>query len=75
MIIKVGCPYCINAETFLNSNNIKYEKLDYTQHRDLDSEITTRTGHRTYPKIYLDGKFIGGYTDLIKKYNKDEPAL
>lgn len=74
MLIKAGCPYCINAEKFLDGHGIRYEKLDYTQHRDLDADITARTGHRTYPKIYLDGKFVGGYTDLVRKH-REGPGL
>ena len=26
----------------------------------------TQEGHRTMPQIYIDGKSVGGYTELVK---------
>lgn len=66
-----GCPYCIRAMNLLNQKNIPYQALNYGKYPELDAEITATTKHRTYPKIYLDRKFVGGCDDLMKYLEKN----
>lgn len=62
-----NCPWCKRARTLLDyaagdylytviNNNIEKQKL-------LD-EWQVPDGERTWPQIFLDGKRIGGYTEL-----------
>lgn len=71
------CNYCKNAKKYLKDNNLKYKyyQIDdqYTtilkllektnqEHKDIKFDIT----HKTFPVIFYKGKFVGGYSDLIK---------
>lgn len=64
MIIKPTCPYCIKAME-LKPNIVT---LNYNEYADLVEEIKTRFNYKTYPMIFIDKKFIGGYSDLSKLY-------
>jgi glutaredoxin len=61
------CGYCENAKTLLKQKGISYEERKigggYTKEQLLESVPTAKT----VPQIFLDGKYIGGYTEL-KKY-------
>lgn len=67
------CPYCKKALAFFDEHNIQY-----TRHRIDDNEAQMRKklgemydikGDVTVPQIIIDGKRIGGYTDLIAAYD------
>lgn len=59
------CPYCIRAEMLLKQRGVtNIDKIRV----DLDPAQRTimmaRTGRRTVPQIYIDGRHIGGFDDL-----------
>jgi glutaredoxin 3 len=60
------CGYCKMAKQLLLSKGYTYtEKVlsqGYTK-KDLLAEVPTA---RTVPQIFLDGKYIGGYQELVK---------
>ena len=71
------CEYCKNTIIHLKNNNIsfKYYKIDkyYNIFFNLLSELSKvytnlniNLNHTTFPVIFINQKFIGGYTDLIK---------
>ena len=64
MYSKVPCPYCVSAKNFLNGKNIPFEEIDLTGKPDEIDRIKQETGWRTVPIILINGKLIGGYTDL-----------
>ena len=63
---KPQCPHCDQAKALLKLNDITYEERmigeGYTK-EDLLAEVPTA---RSVPQIILDGKLIGGFTDLKK---------
>jgi glutaredoxin 3 len=64
---KYHCPNCDQAKALLGQRGIKFEERkigDGWSKEELLEEIPTA---RTVPQIILDGKLIGGVTDL-KKY-------
>lgn len=68
MVSKPECPFCENAKDFLNKRNIKFKEFDYKQYTTLSDEITKIYKHKTYPKIFIDQEFVGGFSDLVKKF-------
>lgn len=66
VVAKSGCPYCENAKKLLKKHNIGFEYVLYTEAPDLSKEIEEKKKHYTYPKIYLEGKWVGGYNELEK---------
>lgn len=64
MYKKNPCPYCDRAVNFLEGRGIEFEVVDLTGKQDELEKIKNETGWRTVPIIMIDGKLIGGYTDL-----------
>ena len=75
MLIKTGCPYCVRAEEEFHRRKIECKVMNYTQERELDEEITKMYGHRTYPKIFYKGKFVGGCDDLLELFRGGKEGL
>lgn len=59
------CPYCQRAEALLlrkgvtDIDKIRVD-LDPAQREDM----MARTGRRTVPQIFIDGRHVGGFDDL-----------
>lgn len=61
---KDPCPYCVRAINFMTDKGISFEEIDLTDRLDEIDRIKNETGWRTVPIIMIDGKLIGGYTDM-----------
>jgi glutaredoxin len=65
---KPDCPYCVKAKELLDSRGIFYEEkivgvdISSEEYKDLIP------GHTTVPGIYIDGCFLGGYTQLVSYF-------
>ncbi len=64
MYSKVPCPYCVHAKRLLNEKGVAFEEIDLTDKPEEMQRIKDETGWRTVPIIMIDGKLIGGYTDM-----------
>lgn len=71
IVSKPGCPYCDKAKEFLDEMEAPYtvEHLDpardpegYQRRRD---ELVATTGARTFPFLFLNGAFLGGFQQLV----------
>jgi glutaredoxin 3 len=72
-IKRENCNYCNMAMDFLNKLNIDYNIiiLDDNNKDRIYSEIDKYTNnYRKYPMIFLNNRFIGGYTDLMNLNNQ-----
>ncbi len=68
---KDACPYCVYAKNLLNDKGIQYKEININHVDNPDAvlaEIRSYTDMRTFPQIILDGKHIGGYTDLSEHF-------
>ena len=67
---KYHCPYCDQAKALLKQKGIEFEEKKigdgYTKEELLEAVPTART----VPQIIIEGKLIGGFTDL-QKYISD----
>lgn len=61
---KDPCPYCDRAIQFLNNREIPFDMIDLTDKPEEIDRIKAETGWRTVPIILINGKLVGGYTDL-----------
>lgn len=64
MYKKNPCPYCDRAEALFKEKGVSYEKIDLTNDLDKLNRIKEETGWKTVPIIMIDGKLIGGYSDM-----------
>lgn len=66
---KYHCPYCDQAKALLSQRGIPFEERkigDGWTKEELLEEIPTA---RSVPQIILDGKVIGGFTELRSHLN------
>jgi glutaredoxin 3 len=74
-----NCIFCTKAKELLNNNNISYEEyildvfgrdnrpLVENQHWSTKDELLQLCPTaKTVPQIWLDGKYVGGFTELSK---------
>jgi len=61
---KEGCPFCVMTKSYLELNGIPYEYIDLTEINKTAAEVTGRDVS-TVPQIYIEGRYIGGYEDLM----------
>jgi glutaredoxin len=67
---KDNCPFCVKAKHLLTQKGIEIEEISAVDHRDqLIEAVTAATGQppKTVPQVWLDGEYVGGYTELAKK--------
>ena len=60
------CGPCSNAKRLLMENGISFEEIDIEDKGMTRDDLFEITGGRTVPQIVVDGKTIGGYTDLVE---------
>lgn len=61
---KQGCPFCTKAIDLLNRKGIKHEVRTIGKLWSREQLLEAVPGARTVPQIFLEGKLIGGYTEL-----------
>jgi glutaredoxin 3 len=59
-----GCPFCVRAKRLLAARGIPYREIDVADDDALRTGLVTRTGRRTVPQIFIDGRSIGGFEEL-----------
>lgn len=59
------CGYCVRAKALLDARDIPYEEIRLDDHDPaFRQKLFDLTGGRTVPQIVIDGRPIGGYTEL-----------
>ena len=74
---KSGCNFCVKAKEILKNENIeplivdcdKYLQEDRTEFLNF-IRLLSGVEYKTFPMIFMKGHFIGGYTDIVKHYDK-----
>ena len=58
------CGYCVRAKTLLESRGLEYEEISLDDDPAFRQRLLDLTGGWTVPQILVDGRPIGGYTEL-----------
>ncbi len=58
------CGYCVRAKALLESRGIEYEEISLDGDPAFRRKLFDLTGGWTVPQILIDGRPIGGYTEL-----------
>jgi glutaredoxin 3 len=61
-----SCAYCVRAKRLLQERGLAYEEFDVAHDDELRESVMQRSGRRTVPQIFIDGKSIGGYEELAE---------
>ena len=59
-----SCPFCVRAKRLLDARGITYDEIDVATDVKLRDDLVERTGRRTVPQIFIDGRSIGGFEEL-----------
>lgn len=60
------CPYCEKAKKLLASREIEYQSIVIGQDISRGDLIAKFPQAQTVPVVTVDGRFIGGYTELYQ---------
>lgn len=60
------CPYCSMAKQLLDRKGVSYDEIRVDQHPEKREEMMQKSQRRTVPQIFINGKAMGGYTDLVE---------
>lgn len=71
---KYNCPYCDQAKKLLELKDIAYEERKIGDGYTREDLLEAVPGARTVPQIFIDDQLIGGYTELVKFFNKEKHA-
>lgn len=63
---KNACPFCDQAKNLLKLKGIEYEERNISTDWTREQLLEAVPDARTVPQIFLDGKLIGGFTELRK---------
>jgi glutaredoxin 3 len=58
------CGYCVRAKALLDARRLEYEEIQLDGQADFRARLQEQTGGWTVPQIVIDGRPIGGYTEL-----------
>jgi glutaredoxin 3 len=58
------CGYCVRAKALLDGRGIPYEEIALDEDARLRDRLFELTGSWTVPQIVVDGRPIGGFTEL-----------
>jgi glutaredoxin 3 len=64
MYTTTWCGYCVRAKALLQSRGIEYEEIQLDDDERFRARLNELTGGWTVPQILIDGRVIGGYTEL-----------
>jgi glutaredoxin 3 len=52
------------AKSLLNRKGVAFEEINLDGRVHEVKELTSKTGHRTMPQIFIDGRMIGGFREM-----------
>ncbi len=58
------CGFCVRAKALLDSKGLEYEEVQLDDDLEFRARLLELTGGWTVPQILIDGRPIGGYTEL-----------
>jgi glutaredoxin 3 len=60
------CIYCNLAKNLLKEKKIQFTEINIESDLNIFKELIKKTNHKTVPQIFINEKFIGGYTELCE---------
>ncbi len=74
---KHQCAYCIRAKALLQKKGVSYEEIDVENDEPRRTWLVQATGQQTVPQIFVDGRSLGGFSDIdaLEREGKLDPIL
>lgn len=58
------CGFCTKVKALLDEKGVKYRQIEVNTEAVLN-EVEQKTGKRTVPQVFVNGKHVGSYKDLF----------
>jgi glutaredoxin 3 len=58
------CGFCVRAKQLLTQKRVKFTEIDVGDRPDLRKWIAAKSGQRTVPQVFINGKAVGGFSDI-----------
>jgi len=65
MYTKDYCSFCYAAKNLLAKRGLEFEEIPVSGNANAEQQMRELSGRNTVPQIFIDGKPIGGYTELV----------
>ena len=66
---KDNCPYCTKAKHLLDLKGLSFEERNLSSNEwSKEQLLEDMPTAKTVPQIWMHGKYVGGYTDLVQYY-------
>jgi glutaredoxin 3 len=59
------CAYCLLAKRLVEKKGARVREIDLTLDPAARARLRAATNQRTVPQIYINGRWIGGYQELL----------
>jgi glutaredoxin 3 len=71
------CPYCVMAKRLLSKKGASFTEIDVEGRDDLRSWLASTSGQRTVPQVFINGRSMGGFSDIdaLDRAGKLDPLL
>ncbi len=72
-----NCPFCARAKALLDRKGVAYEEIEAEGNDELRLWLAEKTGQKTVPQIFVDGRSLGGFSDVdaLDRQGKLDPIL
>jgi len=72
---KTTCPFCTKIKNLFEQLKVKIEVLELDQIGDgaaVQAALLEKTGQRTVPNVFINGKHVGGHDDTMKLHSEEK---
>jgi glutaredoxin 3 len=66
------CPYCHQAKRLLKQKGAQFTEINVESRPDLRSYLVSASGQRTVPQVFINGRSVGGFSDISALDRKGE---
>lgn len=76
-----NCPYCVRAKELLRSKMAEMTYKDVVENKvffaEMNQWVYESSGEvpRTVPQIFVDDRYIGGYTELVAHFESEKEVV
>ncbi|MCC6557476.1 MAG: glutaredoxin 3 [Polyangiaceae bacterium] len=58
------CGFCARAKRLLSQKGVRYAEVNVEGRADLRAWLREASGQRTVPQVFINGRSVGGFTDI-----------
>jgi glutaredoxin 3 len=58
------CSFCVRAKGLLKARGVEFEEINLSKDPAGRMELVKLTGMMSFPQVIVDGKLLGGFTEV-----------